>query len=306
VSVEAEILPPQTADQTRTALPWDKSSWKITSKPMPALWCCQISSLRRASLIDGIQYEQIPDTESDAFWEQERIFEALTNVDLLAAVKVKNSIYEWVPVDSKVEQSFSQGLDQRHLTFKLFVKLRRSFTVRTPVGEYPPDWAIVKQGDDMIYLIRETKGNRNCQKMRSSEAYKARCGHKHFAALGVSFDCRRRCTGEWHRLLRRENGPVERGLDRNRHQPRSTWSGGAVKAAVQRALYCRCGNEKILPRDSATCYTLKRQDEEYFGGLREAILERDGHCCPVCGASGRCKRSIVVHHRVPGKSLLST
>ncbi len=30
--------------------------------------------------------------------------------------------------------------------------------------------------------------NRNYQKMRTSEAYKARCGHKHFAALGVSFD----------------------------------------------------------------------------------------------------------------------
>ena len=27
----------------------------------------------------------------------------------------------------------------------------------------------------------------------------------------------------------------------------------------------------------ATCYTPKRQDEEYFGGLREAVLERDGY-----------------------------
>jgi hypothetical protein len=78
-----------------------------------------------------------------------------------------------------------------------------------------------------------------------------------------------------------------------------------VKAGVQRALYCRCGNEKILALGlCATCYTLKRQDEEYFGGLREAVLERDGYCCRVCGASGRRKRSIVVHHRVPGKSLL--
>jgi 5-methylcytosine-specific restriction endonuclease McrA len=49
---------------------------------------------------------------------------------------------------------------------------------------------------------------------------------------------------------------------------------------------------------------MKRQDDEYFGGLREQVLERDGHCCRVCGASGRRKRSIVVHHRVPGKSLL--
>jgi hypothetical protein len=50
-------------------------------------------------------------------------------------------------------------------------------------------------------------------------------------------------------------------------------------------------------------YTLKRQDEEYFGGLREQVLERDEHRCRVCGASGRDKGSIVVHHRVPGKSL---
>ena len=49
---------------------------------------------------------------------------------------------------------------------------------------------------------------------------------------------------------------------------------------------------------------MKRQDDEYFGGLREQVLERDGYCCRVCGASGRRKRSIVVHHRVPGKSLL--
>jgi hypothetical protein len=48
----------------------------------------------------------------------------------------------------------------------------------------------------------------------------------------------------------------------------------------------------------------KRQDDEYFGGLREQVLERDGYCCRVCGASGRRKRSIVVHHRVPGKSVL--
>jgi hypothetical protein len=77
------------------------------------------------------------------------------------------------------------------------------------------------------------------------------------------------------------------------------------KTGVQRALHCRCGREKILALGlCATCYTLKRQDDEYFGGLREQVLERDGYCCRVCGASGRRKRSIVVHHRVPGKSVL--
>ena len=47
---------------------------------------------------------------------------------------------------------------------------------------------------------------------------------------------------------------------------------------------------------------MKRQDEAYFGGLREAVLKRDGYRCRGCGASGRGKRKIGVHHRVPGVS----
>ena len=79
-----------------------------------------------------------------------------------------------------------------------------------------------------------------------------------------------------------------------------------MKKGVQSAMHCRCGNAKILAHGlCATCYTLKRQDEEYFGGLREAVLERDGYRCRVCDASGRDKRSIIVHHRVPGKSVMS-
>ena len=78
-----------------------------------------------------------------------------------------------------------------------------------------------------------------------------------------------------------------------------------MKKQAQRALCCPCGRMEILAHGlCSTCYTLKRQDEEYFGGLREAVLERDGHCCRVCGASGRDKRSITVHHRVSGKSAL--
>ena len=78
-----------------------------------------------------------------------------------------------------------------------------------------------------------------------------------------------------------------------------------MKKAAQRSLLCRCGSAKILAhRLCPTCYTLHRQDEAYLGGLRERVLERDGYSCRVCDASGRDRRSITVHHRVPGKSLL--
>jgi hypothetical protein len=79
-----------------------------------------------------------------------------------------------------------------------------------------------------------------------------------------------------------------------------------VKAGGQRVMHCPCGNAKLLALGlCATCYTHKRQDKDHFGGLREAVLERDGHRCRVCDASGRDKRSIIVHHRVPGRSLLN-
>jgi hypothetical protein len=47
-----------------------------------------------------------------------------------------------------------------------------------------------------------------------------------------------------------------------------------LKKGIQRAMLCRCGNAKILALGlCSTCYTLKRQDEEYFGGLREQVLD---------------------------------
>lgn len=78
-----------------------------------------------------------------------------------------------------------------------------------------------------------------------------------------------------------------------------------MKPVKQRAMHCRCGADKILALGMcSTCYTLKRQDEEYFGGHREQVLARDGYRCavPGCTTRKRGKRSIAVHHRMPGNS----
>ena len=74
---------------------------------------------------------------------------------------------------------------------------------------------------------------------------------------------------------------------------------------VQHAMCCPCGRDRILALGlCATCYTLRRQDEAYFGGHREEVLARDGYRCCVTGCTTlkRGKRSVAVHHRRPGNN----
>src|SRR6185437_5379327 len=52
----------------------------------------------------------------------------------------------------------------------------------------------------------------------------------------------------------------------------------------------------------SSCYSMKRQDEEYYGGLREVVLDRDERRCRACPNLER--RKLCVHHRVPGVSKL--
>ncbi len=70
---------------------------------------------------------------------------------------------------------------------KLVIKLPDWFKVETPIGTYNPDWAIVKQEDDKMYLVRETKSTKEQQKLRQSEWDKIRCGKAHFDSLDVDF-----------------------------------------------------------------------------------------------------------------------
>ena len=97
----------------------------------------------------------------------------------------------WV-YDSEVERAFAERLDQRE-DIKLFVKLPDWFRVDTPVGEYNPDWAILKHNDQTLYLVRETKATRDFLKLRTSEADK------------VSL---------WGKALRSSGGSIRRGNQR--------------------------------------------------------------------------------------------
>lgn len=133
-------------------------------------------------MIDGIKYEKIADAEwSMQLFRDEEIQSYLSN-----RLEVKKSVYDAIVYDSEIERKFAEELDRRE-DIRLFVKLPPWFIVETPIGQYNPDWAIVKQHDTTIYLVKETKGTRDFLKLRNTEADKVRCGKAHFQALELDF-----------------------------------------------------------------------------------------------------------------------
>ena len=82
-----------------------------------------------------------------------------------------------------MEKDFASMLENSSEQVKLFTKLPRRFKIRTPVGEYSPDWAIVfeENGFERVYLIRETKGTTNLDDLKWDEAMRIRFAERHFS-----------------------------------------------------------------------------------------------------------------------------
>jgi len=136
-------------------------------------------------LVDGIKYERIAGDGAEAAWEMV-LFKNEELINYLDALRVNNSVYEYVVYDSAIEREFAKKLDERE-DIKLFVKLPSWFEIDTPLGKYNPDWAVLKHDGQAVYLVRETKSTRDFLKLRTAEADKVRCGRKHFETIDVPF-----------------------------------------------------------------------------------------------------------------------
>jgi type III restriction enzyme len=142
-------------------------------------------------LVDGIQYEKMGE------WYEMTQFEAEIDSWAEYLVPAERSLYDHVAWESEIERKFAEDLE-RDDRVKLYVKLPRWFTVQTPVGEYNPDWAIVMEprdatgkptGEQLLYLVRETKDKDWKTSLRPDERRKVDCGRVHFEqALGVSYE----------------------------------------------------------------------------------------------------------------------
>lgn len=147
-----------------------------------------ILNVLAASVIDGIQYQEIGgsvyelrELQKDGLEEKARFIDQMYEVK-----NQQKSVFDYVVYDSDPELKFAELLDSRE-DIKMFVKLPDKFRVPTPVGDYNPDWAIVKHedGQDRVYMIRETKSTQQESLLRFTESAKIRAAKKHFEAIGI-------------------------------------------------------------------------------------------------------------------------
>ena len=140
----------------------------------------------RDLMVQGIEYERIANAE----WEMHRLESGELESYVSRLLEVKNSLYDVVEFESKVEEEFAKKLNVRR-DIKLFFKLPDWFKIETPLGTYNPDWAIVKEnetGQNKVYLVRETKGTKEWLKAPEVQRNKIRCGKAHFKAIGFKED----------------------------------------------------------------------------------------------------------------------
>lgn len=140
-------------------------------------------AIRRALdglMVDGIKYERIAGAEYVMLLFEEKEIEGYAS----RMMEVDKSIYDAIEYDSEGEKKFAEHLDSLEY-IKFFLKLPPWFTVKTPIGTYNPDWAIVKEdgAEEKLYLVRETKSDLDPSKRRQDENTKIKCGEAHFEVL---------------------------------------------------------------------------------------------------------------------------
>ncbi|MDT0691470.1 DEAD/DEAH box helicase family protein [Salegentibacter sp. F188] len=106
----------------------------------------------------------------------------------------KRGVFDKTLVDSEVEHKFALTADNDDEVI-CFLKLPSYYKIKTPIGEYEPDFGIVMKRKNLkdgveseFYFVIETKGTNNINDIKSlkeSEVYKIKCALKHFEALGV-------------------------------------------------------------------------------------------------------------------------
>jgi type III restriction enzyme len=162
--------------------------FSVNPQAFTVLVTAKINAALHKQMVDGIEYEPVPGLH----WEMHRLEpEASEEIEryasrLYSVQNTSKTLYDHIEIDSEVERRFAKGLDDNQRV-RFFMKLPAWFTVDTPIGPYNPDWAVVFEGSERVYLVRETKGAADPAELRGREEIKIRCARRHFDAVGVDY-----------------------------------------------------------------------------------------------------------------------
>jgi len=126
----------------------------------------------------GLVYKKI-----DEFYEFSNIFpEEISGYKLEIS---KKGLYEAEQYDSDIEKNFINCADISD--FKIFTKLPNKFKIKTPLGSYNPDFAVVKLDESEGSFIVETKGSDKKRDSRAREDWQMKYAKKHFELIGLKY-----------------------------------------------------------------------------------------------------------------------
>lgn len=168
---------------------------KIFSNPEG--WINEFLSQIRITLSDHIVKNiEFEIDEGSKFYDIEELFPIEIQQPQRELIEAgRAGLYDKVQIDSDVERNFIDNLikpdvEKDHTI--LYFKFPPKFKIMLPkvIGNYNPDWAIVRLYDNTLKLelIRETKGNENPDELRfPHEKRKVLCAIKYFEKLGINY-----------------------------------------------------------------------------------------------------------------------
>ncbi|MGB3960670.1 MAG: hypothetical protein WBK95_00385, partial [Sulfurimonas sp.] len=126
----------------------------------------------------GLVYKKI-----DEFYEFSNIFpEEISGYKL---EECRKGLYEAEQYDSDIEKNFIKCADMSD--FKIFTKLPNKFKIKTPLGSYNPDFAVVTLDESEGSFIVETKGSDKKRDSRAREDWQMKYAKKHFELIGLKY-----------------------------------------------------------------------------------------------------------------------
>lgn len=153
-----------------------------------------INAIKNQLIVDGIEYTRIDDSYEQKLFTTETLNAYLGDNGNSVPVDTQKAktVYDYVVTDSSVEKEFARKAEQDD-NVKFYIKLPDWFKVRTPLGPYNPDWAILYEEEDEqhLYFIIETKGDISDEQLRPHERAKIKAGEKHFKAVNTDIRFKR-------------------------------------------------------------------------------------------------------------------